>query len=218
MAAYLKIDGGHLKAFRWFKIEQVPRAENVEANSLVRLASRLEDGTLRRMPIEILSEPSTKESANHVMPVNAFPSWVDLIFEYLMEGKIPENKNKARRIKYQATRYTIMSGKLYRRGYAMPYLRCLQPDEAEYVMRQIYEGVCNNHLGKRSLAQKALRQGYYSPTMQKNSAELVQRYDKCQRFAHVPKQPLEPLSPIITTWPFAKWGIDLIEPLPTAQA
>ena len=42
-----------------------------------------------------------------------------------MEGKVPEDKNKARRIKYQANRYTIMNEKLYRQGYAMPYLRCL---------------------------------------------------------------------------------------------
>ena len=44
MAAYLKIAGGHLKAFRWIKIEQVLRAENVEADSLAKLASGLENG------------------------------------------------------------------------------------------------------------------------------------------------------------------------------
>ena len=43
----------------------------------------------------------------------------------------------------------------------MPYLRYLKPDEADYVMRKIHEGECENHLGKRNLAQKAFRQGYY---------------------------------------------------------
>ena len=179
MAAYLKIAGGHLKAFRWFKIEQVPRVENVEADSLERLASGLEYGTIDQTPIEILFEPSTKESADHIMSVDASPSWVDLIFEFLMEGKVLEDKSEARRIKYQANRYIIMNGKLYRRGYAMPYLRCLRLNKVEYVIREIHEGVCGNHSGKRSLAQKALRQGYYWPTMQKDSAELVQRCDKC---------------------------------------
>ena len=69
-----------------------------------------------------------------------------------------------------------------------------------------------------SLAQKALRQGYYWPTMQKDSVELVQRCDKCQRFAHVPRQPPKPLSPIVNPWPFAKWGIDLFGPLLVARA
>ena len=77
MAAYLKIAGEQLKAFKWVKIEQVPRAKNVEADSLVKVASRLEDGTLGQTPIEILSEPSTKEFVYHVMPVNVSPSWVD---------------------------------------------------------------------------------------------------------------------------------------------
>ena len=76
-----------------------------------------------------------------------------------MEGKTPKGKNETRMIKYQANRYTTLNGKLYKRGYAMPYLRCIQPDEAEYVMRGIHEGVCGNHSGKRSLAQKALREG-----------------------------------------------------------
>ena len=60
MAAYLKIAGGHLKAFRWFKIEQVLRAENMKADSLVRLASRLKDGTLGQTPIKILAKPAPK--------------------------------------------------------------------------------------------------------------------------------------------------------------
>ena len=90
----------------------------------------------------------------------------------------------------------------------MPYLRCLRPDEAEYVVREIHEGVCG----------KALRQGYYWPTMQKDSAYLVQKCDKCQWFAHVPRQPFEQLSPVISPWSFAKWGIDLIGPLLMVRA
>ena len=126
-----------------------------------------------------------KDSTDYVMPVDNSPSWVDPILEYLTREKVPEDKGNARRIKYQANRYTVMNRKLYRRGYAIPYLRCLRPNEAEYVIRELHEGLCGNHSRKRSLVQKALRQRYYWPTMQKNSAELVQKYDKCQRFAHV---------------------------------
>ena len=168
MAAYLKIAEGHLKAFRWFRIEQVPRVENSEIDNLARLVSGLEDRTLGQAPIKILAEPSTKESANHVMAIDPSPSRIDPIFEFLAEGQVLEDKNKARRIKYQANRYAIMNGKLYRRGYNMPYLKCLQIDEAEYIMREIHEGVCGNHSGKRSLAQKALRHGYYWPTIQRD--------------------------------------------------
>ena len=192
--------------------------ENVEVDNLVRLASGLEDGTLGQALIEILAKPSTKEFANHIMTVDHSPSWIDSIFEFLEKGKNPKDKNKSRRIKYQANKYTILNRKLYRRVSAIPYLRCLRPDEAKYIMRKIHEGVCGNHSGKRSLAQKVLRQGYYWATMQKDSVKLVQKCNKCQRFTHVLKQPPKPLSPVINPWPFAKWGIDLIRLLPTTRA
>ena len=70
MANYLKIVGGHLRTFKWFKIEQVPRAENVEADSLARLAPGLKDGAISQTPIETLVEPSTKESSDHIMTVD----------------------------------------------------------------------------------------------------------------------------------------------------
>ena len=151
MVAYLKIARGQLKTFKWLKIEHVPIAENVEADSLARLASRLEDGALGQALIKTLAEPNTKESVDHIMSVDPLSSWINLIFEFLAEGKTPKNKNNARRIRYQANRYIILNGKLYKRGYAMPYLRCLRPDEAEYIMKEIHEGVFGNHSGKRSL-------------------------------------------------------------------
>ena len=49
MAAYLKIAGEQLKGFGWFKIKQVPRMENAEADGLARLASGLEDDALRQL-------------------------------------------------------------------------------------------------------------------------------------------------------------------------
>ena len=48
--------------------------------------------------------------------------------------------------------------------------------------------------------------------------DFVRKCDKCQRFAHIPRQTSEPLSPVISPWPFAKWGRNLIGPLPTTRA
>ena len=67
---------------------------------MVRIASGLEDNALGQTPIEILSDPNTKESADHVMPVDNSPNWVDPILEYLTKENIPEDKNEVRRIKY----------------------------------------------------------------------------------------------------------------------
>ena len=105
---------------------------------------------------------------------------------------------------------------LFKRGYSMPLLRCLTEVEARKALHEVHEGVCGNHAAGQSLALKLLRLGYFWPTLKKDSHEWAKKCDKCQRFAHIPRQAPAPLCPITVPRPFAKWGIDLIGELPTA--
>ena len=83
------------------------------------------------------------------------------IIRYLKEGWLPENKAKARKIHIRAARFVIIDDVLYRQGYSLPYLRCANSKEADYVLYEIHEGVCGNHAEARSLVGKVLRLGYY---------------------------------------------------------
>ncbi|XP_024019753.1 uncharacterized protein LOC112091128 [Morus notabilis] len=65
----------------------------------------------------------------------------------------------------------------------------------------------------QSLAYKVLRKGYYWPDLKKEVAEYAKKREGCQRYALIPQQHSEDLTSIVTPWPFAKWGIDLIGPL-----
>ncbi|XP_024026218.1 uncharacterized protein LOC112092991 [Morus notabilis] len=65
----------------------------------------------------------------------------------------------------------------------------------------------------QSLALKILRQGYYWPTLKKDAYQYARHCDKCQRYATIPRTPPENLTSILSPWPFAKWGVDLIGPL-----
>ena len=69
---------------------------------------------------------------------------------------------------------------LYKRGFTAPYLRCLDSEEADYVMREIHEGICGNHSGGRALAHKIIRQGYYWPTLHDDAMKFVRKCDRCQ--------------------------------------
>ena len=60
-----------------------------------------------------------------------------------------------------ASQYIMMNDHLYKRSFSLPLLRCLGPTNADYVLREVHEGICENHLGGKSLAYKVLRQGYY---------------------------------------------------------
>ncbi|RVW92740.1 Pro-Pol polyprotein [Vitis vinifera] len=107
-------------------------------------------------------------------------------------------------------------GHLYKRSFTGPYLRCLSHSEAQYVLAELHEGVCENHSGGRSLAHRAHSQGYYWPTMKKDAAAYVKKCDKCQRHTLIPHMPSETFKPVSIPWPFAQWGMDIVGPLPAA--
>ena len=128
----------------------------------------------------------------------------------------PDEKEAARKLKVQAVRFVLIKDVLYKRGFSRPYLRCLGTEEADYVMREVHEGICGNHSGSRSLVHKLVRAGYYWPTMQKDAEAYVRACDKCQRFSNIIRQPTEELTPMTAPWPFAQWGLDIMGPFLTA--
>ncbi|RDX90227.1 hypothetical protein CR513_27935, partial [Mucuna pruriens] len=56
-------------------------------------------------------------------------------------------------------------GENNRKGFSFPLLKCLDYNEAEYVMREVHEGVCGSHIRGRALASKVARADYYWPTL-----------------------------------------------------
>ena len=64
-------------------------------------------------------------------------------------------------MKQQCARYTMINDDFYLRGYSTPLLKCITSEQAEYVLTEIHEGVCGNHLGARTMTAKVLRAGYY---------------------------------------------------------
>ena len=69
------------------------------------------------------------------------------IVSYLKDKKLLEGKDEARKFRVKSARYVLMDEVLYKRGFSQPYLRCLAPDEANYVLREVHEGACGNHSG-----------------------------------------------------------------------
>ncbi|GKV01387.1 hypothetical protein SLEP1_g13944 [Rubroshorea leprosula] len=168
--------------FQKFCLSKIPRAENEQADSLSKFAS---DSSL--------SSRST-----------------DSIISFLRNGIVPEDRQEAMKLRKKASRYTLVDGVLYKRSFSLPLLRCLNPYETEYALREVHEGVCGSHVGARTLAHKVLRQGYYWPNMYKDATHFVQKCPRCQFFAHLTHQPAEELTNLVAPWPFAQWGLDLL--------
>ena len=47
--------------------------------------------------------------------------------------------------------------------------------------------------------------------MQKEAQEYIRKCDQCQRFAPNIHQPGGVLNPLSSPWPFAQWGLDIVE-------
>ncbi|GJY05981.1 reverse transcriptase domain-containing protein [Tanacetum coccineum] len=88
------------------------------------------------------------------------------------------------------------------------------PSQANYVLREIHEGSCSMHAGTRSVIAKALRTGYYWPTMHEDARALIRACQECQVHKPVLRNPQEKLNLITSLWPFYKWGIDIAGPFP----
>ena len=69
------------------------------------------------------------------------------MISYLKTGVLPNEKGAARKLKVQVSQFVLIKDVLYKRGFSRPYLRCLGHKEANYVMREIHEGICGNHSG-----------------------------------------------------------------------
>ena len=90
-------------------------------------------------------------------------------------------------------------------------------EDANYVLREVHEGICGNHIEARFLVEKTLRQGYYWPTILKDATELVKKCKICQEHAQIPHLPSEPLTSITSPWPFQQWRLDILGPLPIGK-
>ena len=107
------------------------------------------------------------------------------IVQYLEHGTLPEDKLQAQKLRVKAAHYSMHNGELYRSSLSHPWSKCVSPEEGDYVLREIHEGICGAHEAQDTLVRKALLQGYYWPSMMKDALQLVQKCSKCQLFARV---------------------------------
>ncbi|XP_050238002.1 uncharacterized protein LOC126687483 [Mercurialis annua] len=181
-------------------IEQVPRLENQEADVLAKAATVNEKISGAHFSVQKHSSIDNHETIFLTQPLE---NWMQGIAHYLMDGTLPENRDKAYKILRQAPYYAFLDGVLYRKSFTHPWSRCLTAEEGEYVLREIHEGICGAHIAPRMLAKKAVLQGYYWPLMVRQAEEIVKKCENCQRHQNIRHAPTTEQCPITSPWPFA---------------
>ncbi|XP_071695212.1 uncharacterized protein [Rutidosis leptorrhynchoides] len=144
MQKYLKLVQELAVDFDLFQITQVSRTLNKKADALNSVSTTVEEEER---------------------------SWMTPIIEFLTKGTLPIDSSEARKIKMKAPMYLLDNGVLYRKSFLGPHLRCLNPTQAESIIREVHEGMCALHSGHKIVASKIMRIGYYWPSMYRDAAE-----------------------------------------------
>ncbi|XP_052182038.1 uncharacterized protein LOC127794822 [Diospyros lotus] len=215
MAQYLAIAKDLMARFQTVKINHVPRAQNAVPDALSRIAASLFPRNSRAVYMESLPQRSIETEAEQLC-VEGVESWMDPIVAHLTKGWLPKEEQESRKLKHQAAKFLLVGSDLYKKSFTQPLLKCVGPVEADYILREIHEGICGSHIGARSLSQKALRQGYYWLTMMSDAGHLVQTYERCQKTSNLVHTPVAELTHLASPCPFSRWGVDILEPFPLA--
>nr|GEU73017.1 reverse transcriptase domain-containing protein [Tanacetum cinerariifolium] len=191
MIKYLEIVRGLVSGFTTISINQVPRSKNKQADALSKITSTSFAHLSKQVLVEVLENKSIKEKEVAAVIEEDGPTWMTQIADYLKEGVLPGDNKEARKLRLKA-----------------------RPLQADYVMREIHKGSCSMHAGPRSVVAKAIRLGYYWPTMHKDARDMIRNCNDCQIHRPVTRHPQQSLTPITAPWPFYKWGIDIAGPFP----
>ena len=128
--------------------------------------------------VEDLYKPSRTGETVQINQIRAGLSLMDSIIQFLKEDILLEEKIETDKIQRKATSYWLSEDhKLYKRSFSGSYLLCVHPKLTESLLKELHEGICGSHTGGRSLAHRAITQGYWWPNMQREVLEYVRKYD-----------------------------------------
>ena len=108
------------------EIWHVPRAENIRADILSKLANTKTGGSNKSLIQEIWKTPSIANPVS-ILAIEENLNWMTSIVQYLLNGVLPSELGEVRRLAKKASYYTIIEGHLYKRSLSQPLLKCLTP-------------------------------------------------------------------------------------------
>ena len=103
-----------------------------------------------------------------VQQIEGEENWMTPIMAHLMDGRLLEERDEARKLRVRSAKYVLIDEVLYKRGFSQPHLRSM----------------CN-HSRARTLVHKVIHVGYYWPTIQEDLKAYVKVCDQCQHFSNI---------------------------------
>jgi len=146
------------------------------------------------------------------------------IFDYLENGKLPEEDKAARKVILEAEQFVIVDEVLYHLYFSRtkgldrvtPIIRqlCVPRVLREKLLSSYHDDQC--HIGQERLYE-TLKLKYWFPLMYTSVLAYVRSCEICQRTKTSTHRKRAPLKPLEVTEPFGRVHLDFIGPLPVAQ-
>ena len=141
MRMYLQNVKPWLKQFEQFSFSHISKSENAQVNSLAKLASSA-DGPKARNITCILPNPSINQA---ITMVDRTDTWMDPFVKYFQQGTLPEDPTLTSLFLKKVKWFEFHEGTRYKKSFIHPLLKCVTPDDGNYILREIHEGGCGNH-------------------------------------------------------------------------
>nr|GEY13131.1 reverse transcriptase domain-containing protein [Tanacetum cinerariifolium] len=213
MEKYLAKAKEQAPLFKKFSIKNIPRNQNQKADVLSMLASVAFNHLTKEILVKVLNTKSVDVQEASTIVEEEEDNWMTPIIKCLEERVWPTDENEARSLQMKIGQYVVEDEVLFKKSYLSPMLRCVDPLQTNYIIREVHEGACGMHAGARSVVAKIIKQGYYWPTMHGYTKEVVDKCDSCQIHAPVPNLLKTRPTSIMSLWPFYQWGLDILGPL-----
>jgi len=90
--------------------------------------------------------------------------WRYPLLQRLVDGTLPSDQAKARRVARRAKSFLLLDGEMYKRSPSGILMRCITRQEGIKLLEDIHSGACGHHAAPWTLVGNAFRQGFYWPT------------------------------------------------------
>ncbi|XP_074355317.1 uncharacterized protein LOC141694408 [Apium graveolens] len=127
-------------SFETFELSQIGRENNRRADALFRLASAETQCLTGSIYLTEAKTPSIEKK--ECMEIHQGADWMTPLRNFLEKGILPPDRREALKVKYKASSYTIINGRIYRLSVSQPLLRCLNTEEQYQALEVVHEGIC----------------------------------------------------------------------------
>jgi ribonuclease HI len=214
------------RQFKGFTLQHVDHARNEEADTLTKAAARGETlpadvfyhviGTPAFHNLEGLQVTNDTEG-HRIVNLIMTEDWRAPITLFLQGYYHQSDVNEAKRLKHRCRDFVLVGDQLYKKGISQPILKFVTETKGIQILREVHSGTCSSHSGPRALAAKVIHQGFYWPAIICAANRVTRSCEACKKFSLWSGNPLQFTKLIAHTWPFQRWGLDIVGPLPTAQ-